>query len=232
MELDGVKKVTIDQISKILEQIRVKFFYLFTVYCLLFTVYCLLSTFQSSAQQKSNPDLVDILSINPTIVLDIRYATENNFTHHKLYPVVQCMLRREPAESLSAVQKELKTRGFGLKVFDGYRPLSIQKKLWKAVPDDRYVANPAKGSRHNRGAAVDLTIVDSLGHELEMPTPFDSFSEKAHCDYMKLPKNVLKNRALLERVMERHGFLRMSSEWWHFDFHSWGRFQILDQPLD
>ena len=232
MELDGVKKVTIDQISKILKQIQVEFFYLFTVYCLLFTVYCLLSTFQSSAQQKSNPDLVDILSINPTIVLDIRYATENNFTHHKLYPVVQCMLRREPAESLSAVQRELKFRGLGLKVFDGYRPLSIQKKLWEAVPDDRYVANPAKGSRHNRGAAVDLTIVDSLGHELEMPTPFDSFSEKAHCDYMKLPKNVLKNRALLERVMERHGFLRMSSEWWHFDFYSWGRFQILDQPLE
>jgi zinc D-Ala-D-Ala dipeptidase len=225
MESDGVKKVTIDQISKILKQIQVEFFYLFTVYCLL-------STFQSPAQQKSNPALVDILSINSTIVLDIRYATENNFTHHKLYPVVKCMLRREPAESLSAVQKELKTRGFGLKVFDGYRPLSIQKKLWKAVPDDRYVANPAKGSRHNRGAAVDLTIVDSLGHELEMPTPFDSFSDKAHCDYMKLSKNVLKNRALLERVMERHGFLRMSSEWWHFDFYSWGRFQILDQPLE
>jgi zinc D-Ala-D-Ala dipeptidase len=224
MESDGVKKVTIDQISKICKRIS-RIFYLITVYCLL-------PTFQSPAQQKSNPDLVDILSVNPTIVLDIRYATENNFTHHKLYPVVKCMLRREPAESLSAVQKELKIRGLGLKVFDGYRPLSIQKKLWEAVPDDRYVANPAKGSRHNRGAAVDLTIVDSLGHELEMPTPFDSFSDKAHCDYMKLPKKVLKNRALLERVMERHGFLRMSSEWWHFDFHSWGRFQILDQPLE
>ena len=225
MKLYEVKKVAIDRKSKIRKRIQAEIFYLFTVYCLL-------SPVPSLAQQKSNSDLVDILSINPTIVLDIRYATENNFTHHKLYPVVKCMLRREPAESLSAVQKELKIRGLGLKVFDGYRPLSIQKKLWKAVPDDRYVANPAKGSRHNRGAAVDLTIVDSLGHELEMPTPFDSFSDKAHCDYMKLPKNVLKNRALLERVMERHGFLRMSSEWWHFDFHSWGKFQILDQPLD
>src|ERR1039458_3680036 len=146
MKLYEVKRAAIDQKSKARKQTPVGIFYLLTLYCLL-------PPLPSPAQQKSNPDLVDILSINPTIVLDIRYATENNFTHHKLYPVVKCMLRREPAESLSAVQKELKIRGLGLKVFDGYRPLFIQKKLWEAVPDDRYVANPAKGSRHNRGAA-------------------------------------------------------------------------------
>jgi zinc D-Ala-D-Ala dipeptidase len=224
MKSDGMKKGAIDQRSIIRNWIR-RIFYLFTVYCLL-------STSPTIAQQKPTQELINILSVNPTIVLDLRYATENNFTHHKLYPVVKCMLRREPAESLSAVQKELKACGLGLKIFDGYRPLSIQKKLWEAVPDERYVANPARGSRHNRGAAVDLTIIDSLGRELDMPTPFDNFTAKAHCDYMKLPKNVLKNRALLEQVMERHGFMRMTTEWWHFDFNGWGKFKILDLPLE
>ena len=186
----------------------------------------------SSAQEKRGAELVDIRTIDSTIVLDIRYATENNFTHHKLYPVARCMLRRVAAESLGAVQKELRVRGLGLKIYDGYRPLSIQKKLWAAVPDDRYVADPSKGSRHNRGAAVDLTVVDSLGRELPMPTPFDDFTEKAHCDYTDLPDTVLRNRSLLEDVMVRHGFLLMRTEWWHFDFQHWGTFKIMDQPLE
>jgi zinc D-Ala-D-Ala dipeptidase len=193
---------------------------------------CVLTSFEALSQVKSPTDLVDILSVNPTIALDIRYATINNFTHRRLYPVARCMLRRVAAESLSAVQKELKPLGLGLKIYDGYRPLSIQKKLWAAVPDDRYVANPSKGSRHNRGAAVDLTLVDSLGRELEMPTPFDDFTEKAHCDCMDLPDVVLKNRALLEKVMVRHGFLTMRTEWWHFDFQHWGTFKIMDEPLE
>jgi D-alanyl-D-alanine dipeptidase len=194
--------------------------------------YSVLAAQHSPAQQKSGSDLVDIISINPEIVLDIRYATENNFTHQKLYPIAKCMLRREAAESLSAAQNDLRNRGLGLKVYDGYRPLSIQRKLWEVVPDERYVANPVKGSRHNRGAAVDLTIIDSLGNELEMPTPYDDFTDKARCDYMKLPEAALKNRALLEEVMTRHGFVSMSSEWWHFDFQGWGKFEILDQPLE
>ncbi len=198
----------------------------------LLTVYFLLSASFLCAQRHSRSELVNILSINPTIALDIRYATANNFTHQKLYPIAKCLLRREAAESLSAVQKELRKRKLGLKVYDGYRPLSIQKKLWKAVPDDRYVANPAKGSRHNRGAAVDLTIIDSHGNEIPMPTPFDDFTEKAHCDYMQLPDTVLNDRALLEEVMTRHGFLTMPTEWWHFDFQGWGKFEILDQPLE
>jgi D-alanyl-D-alanine dipeptidase len=199
---------------------------------ILLTSYFVLAAHHSSAQQNSASDLIDIVSVNPAIVLDIRYATENNFTHEKLYPIARCMLRREAAESLSAVQKDLHTRGLGLKVYDGYRPLSIQRKLWEVVPDERYVANPVKGSRHNRGAAVDLTIIDSLGNELQMPTPYDDFTDKAHCDYMQLPEAALKNRALLEEVMTRHGFVSMSSEWWHFDFQGWGKFEILDQPLE
>ncbi|MGA7160133.1 MAG: M15 family metallopeptidase [Bacteroidota bacterium] len=219
------QNVVVDRKSKICTQMKVRIAYLFTAYFLILPS-------PDLGQQKPKPELVDILSVNPTIVLDIRYATDNNFTHHKLYPVAKCLLRREPAESLSAVQKELRTRGLGLKIFDGYRPLSIQKKLWEAVPDARYVADPSKGSRHNRGAAVDLTIIDSLGNEIAMPTPFDNFTVKAHCDYMKLPKKILKNRALLEKMMERHGFLRMSTEWWHFDFHGWGKYKILDIPLE
>ena len=200
--------------------------------CLFGATFLLLNSSELPSQAKSPNDLVDVVSINPTIALDIRYATKNNFTHHTLYPVARCLLRRVAAESLSAVQKELKPLGLGIKVYDGYRPLSIQKKLWAAVPDDRYVANPSKGSRHNRGAAVDLTLVDSAGHELEMPTPFDDFTERAHCDFMKLSDTVLKNRALLEKVMIRHGFLTMRTEWWHFDFQHWGTFKVMDQPLE
>ena len=198
----------------------------------LIAIYCFTLTSEVFAQSKSRRDLIDVLSVNPSIVLDIRYATENNFTHHKLYSIARCMLRREAAESLSAVQQELHGLGLGLKVFDGYRPLSVQKKLWEAVPDERYVANPEKGSRHNRGAAVDLTIIDSLGNELAMPTPYDDFTTTAHADYMNLPEQVMKNRAILENVMTKHGFLIMSSEWWHFDFHGWGKFDVLDIPLE
>jgi zinc D-Ala-D-Ala dipeptidase len=201
------------------------------IFCLA-AVFCLLDFCESPSQSKSPNDLVDVLSINPTIALDIRYASDNNFTHHTLYPVARCLLRRVVAESLNAVQNELRPLGLGVKVFDGYRPLSIQKKLWAAVPDDRYVANPSKGSRHNRGAAVDLTLVDSKGRQLEMPTPFDDFTERAHCDYLDLPDTVLKNRALLERVMLHHGFLTMRTEWWHFDFQHWGTFKLMDQPLE
>src|SRR5262245_38439969 len=106
-------------------------------------------------------DLVNIQTINRRIILDIRYATTNNFTHTKVYPSAQCYLQREVAVALDAVQKELESKGFGLKIFDGYRPLSVQKIFWQLVPDERYVGNPAKGSKHNRGCAVDLTLVDS-----------------------------------------------------------------------
>ncbi|HTX18750.1 MAG TPA: D-alanyl-D-alanine dipeptidase [Bacteroidota bacterium] len=188
--------------------------------------------FPAASPHKNSPnELVDVRDVDSTIVLDLRYATANNFTHHVLYPVARCMLRRIVAESLSAAQRELRPLGLGLKIFDAYRPLSVQKKLWAAVPDDRYVANPSKGSRHNRGAAVDLTLVDSHGHELSMPTPFDDFTVRAHCDFTNLPEAELKNRALLERVMTNHGFLTMRTEWWHFDFQHWGRYGILDMPL-
>jgi len=181
--------------------------------------------------QNGRAAIVDILSVEPSIVLDIRYATANNFTGQVLYPAAKAKLRREAAESLAAVQRELKMMGLGLKVYDAYRPLAIQWKLWEVVSNPSYVADPRKGSRHNRGAAVDLTIVDSLGAELEMPTPYDDFTEKASQTYDALPETVKRNRALLRDVMERHGFLRIQSEWWHFDFHGWEQYPVMDEPL-
>ena len=164
-------------------------------------------------------------------MLDIRYATENNFTKKILYPTAKAKLRREAAESLASVQKELRMKNLRLKIYDGYRPLAIQWKLWEIVPNEDFVANPKKGSKHNRGAAVDLTIIDSLGNELEMPTGYDDFTEKASQEYMNLSENALKNRALLKDVMTRHGFQPIKSEWWHYDFRGWEQFDIMDEPF-
>jgi D-alanyl-D-alanine dipeptidase len=199
---------------------------------LLILWFALAAAFTASAQNGRADDLVDVRSIDSTIRLDIRYATANNFTHTVLYPVARAKLRRAAAESLGVVQKDLQSMGMSLKVYDAYRPLSIQKKLWAIVPNEDFVANPAKGSRHNRGAAVDLTIIDSLGHELQMPTEYDSFSPRAAQDFMDLPDVELRNRQLLKTVMTRHGFLPLRSEWWHFDFKSAYQYEILDEPLE
>jgi zinc D-Ala-D-Ala dipeptidase len=173
-------------------------------------------------------DLVDVQRVVPGVLLDIRYATTNNFTGQKLYPVARCCLRKEPAEHLKEVQDELRTMGYGLKVFDGYRPLSVQKKMWEIYPHEGYVANPAKGSRHNRGAAVDLTLVKLDGSAVSMPTEFDDFTEKAHRRYMELPEDQIQHRELLSRVMREHGFHGLPTEWWHFDYKGWEQYEILD----
>ena len=174
-------------------------------------------------------DLVEVQRIDPHIRLDIRYATTNNFTGHKVYDSARCFLRPATVAKLSRAQRELERSGYGLKVYDGYRPLSVQKKFWALVPDERYVADPAKGSRHNRGAAVDLTMVRLRdGAEVPMPTRYDDFTEKAHRDYKNLPAEVLRNRQILEDVMVRNGFVPFPTEWWHFDDADWERYPVLD----
>lgn len=183
--------------------------------------------FWFAACARPNADLVDIQKINPDIRLDMRYATANNFTGQRVYDSGNCLLRPRTARKLSEVQQELEKSGLGLKVYDCYRPLSVQRKFWALVPDGRYVANPAKGSRHNRGAAVDLTLVDSAGKELPMPTPFDDFTEKAHRGYAQLPAEILKNRTGLEQAMSRHGFIGLPTEWWHFDDSDWQSYPIV-----
>jgi len=180
----------------------------------------------ASLHMQASHDLVNIQKINPTIRLDILYATTNNFTHKKVYPSAHCFLRRSVAKNLDLVQKELQKQGLGLKIFDGYRPLSVQKKFWAICPDSRYVLNPNKpgGSRHNRGIAVDVTLIDlKTGKELEMPSGYDDFSSNAHRDYKAIEKRnpiAAKNCKLLETVMHKHGFRGIKTEWWHFDFKS------------
>jgi D-alanyl-D-alanine dipeptidase len=174
--------------------------------------------------------LVDIQSLNRNIRLDIRYATPNNFLQRTLYPEARCILRAGVAQKLSRVQEDLQKVGLGLKVFDCYRPWSITKQMWEVLPDSRYVANPAQGSRHNRGAAVDLTLVDRQGRELEMPTEFDDFTERAGRNYQgyDVSETAQKNSRLLAQVMRKQGFIPLSSEWWHFDDKNWSQYSILD----
>ncbi len=178
-------------------------------------------------------DLVDIHKINPNIRLDIRYATENNFIGRAVYPDDRCFVRYAAAVRLDSIQKELEEIGLGLKIFDGFRPLEVQCLMWEVMPDPRYVANPYKnGSRHNRGAAVDVSLVDSSGKELKMPTGFDDFTVRAHQAYQKLPSAVKRNRWILRTIMEKYGFKPITSEWWHYDLKNWQRFDIIDVPLE
>jgi zinc D-Ala-D-Ala dipeptidase len=175
--------------------------------------------------------LVDIRTVNRNIRLDIRYATTNNFLKRKLYSTAKCALRSSVAQKLGKVQTDLEKIGLGLKVYDCYRPFSVTKQMWEVLPDPNYVANPARGSRHNRGAAIDLTLVDRTGKELEMPTPYDDFTTKAHRNYAGGSAQSRKNRQLLEDAMKKQGFIGISTEWWHFDSEDWQKFAILDISL-
>lgn len=188
------------------------------------------STISGAAGPLAN--LVDLLELDPTFVLDIRYATPRNFTGEILYPVARCLLRPDVAERLVRVHERLAHEGLRLRIFDCYRPLSIQRRLWALVPDERYVADPAKGSRHNRGAAVDLTLADSSGAALPMPTEYDDFTPQAHRDYGGGDPLRLANRERLERAMAAEGFEGLPTEWWHFDAAGWKDHAILDVPLD
>ncbi len=177
-------------------------------------------------------DLVEIAQLDSTIVIDIRYATENNFMGEKLYLLAKCLLRRETAQRLLRVQNALRQQGLGLKIWDGYRPLSVQWKMWQKVSDPNYVADPRKGSKHNRGGAVDVTLVDAQGNELELPTGYDDFSQRAHRDFMDLPVKAIRNRQILEQAMTKEGFIPLPTEWWHFEDPEWEKFELLDIPLE
>jgi D-alanyl-D-alanine dipeptidase len=173
-------------------------------------------------------ELVDIREVNSHIIVDMRYATEENFAKKKVYDSNTCFLRRSTASKLDAVQKELERMNLGLKVWDCYRPLSVQWVFWAILPDERYVADPKTGSRHNRASAVDLTLVDSHGKELQMPTGFDDFSLKAGHGCQDLPDQAIRNRELLKSVMEKAGFIPLPEEWWHYDDENWMQFDIMD----
>ena len=173
--------------------------------------------------------MVELKTIMPDIDYDLRYATSNNFLHEQLYKNGEItFLRLVVARSLARVQQELTSMGLSLKIWDAYRPYSITVRMWDLIKDDRYVANPKRGSGHNRGIAIDLTIINKTdGAELNMGTGFDNFSDTAHANFMKLPADILRNRKLLRTTMEKYGFNALETEWWHFYWKN-SEFEILD----
>ena len=169
--------------------------------------------------------LVNVVSMTRPPLEEIRYATSYNFTGAKLYPFPAAYVRRELIPQLEAVQKELAKQGLGLKIYDGYRPLPVQQKMWNLIHDERFVSNPAVNQgRHTRGTAVDVTLVDKRGRPLPMPSDFDEFSVRAAVTYPVGTGEERRNRDLLQRVMTRHGFLSYPDEWWHFDFGGWEQY--------
>ncbi|GMV92021.1 MAG: hypothetical protein AMXMBFR82_17990 [Candidatus Hydrogenedentota bacterium] len=175
---------------------------------------------------------MELVEVVPDILLDLRYATDNNFTGEVVYPVARCFLVRDAALALRDAQADLRPLGYRLKVFDGYRPLSVQRRFWEILPDPQYVADPRIGSRHNRGYAVDLTLVDLDGNSVAMPTEFDDFTERAHRDSLAASAEAIGHREILETVMVRHGFIPFPTEWWHFDYRGYEDKPNLDIPLD
>lgn len=177
--------------------------------------------------------LVDVTKVIPNIKTDIVYATNRNFTGKVIYKVPKCYLLQQVAEHLAKVQKELNEIGLGLLVWDAYRPLPAQWKLWNVCPNPRYVGDPRKGGFHTRGVAVDLTIIClSDGSSLEMPTGFDDFTPKASAHYADISDEAKKNRLFLRLIMEKHGFVNFASEWWHFNYRGWQNYPVLEIDFD
>ena len=180
------------------------------------------------------PDMMfaDLADYDASIIFDIRYATTSNFTGKKVYPAARCLLRRDVAMRLLKVQEKLRAKGYRLIVFDCYRPLAVQKHFWAILPDKRYVADPAEGSRHNRGASVDVSLADSTGKPLEMPSGYDDFSEKATRGWTGSSATARRNCGLLDTAMKEEGFEPFSGEWWHFDAAGWELYPVSDFPLE
>jgi len=186
---------------------------------------------QAEEPKLKHDDFVDLAEAIPSLIIDCPYAGSANFLKRQVYPTNTCYLRRAVAERLAKVQADLKQQGYGLKVYDGYRPLSVQKEMWKLMPDARYVADPAEGSRHNRGAAVDVTLVNAKSREVAMPTKFDDFSERAHTG-AKADATAAEHRDILQKTMNRHGFVSLPTEWWHFDAPEWKSYPIEDVTFE
>jgi D-alanyl-D-alanine dipeptidase len=181
------------------------------------------------------PDLVELITLDPTIKLDIRYATTNNFLSTPLYTQARAFLQRPAAEALVRAHRELKPLGYGLIIHDGYRPWYVTKIFWDATADDKkiFVANPKDGSRHNRGCAVDLSLYDlKTGLEVDMPSGYDEMSERAYPDYAGGTNEQRARRALLRQAMEKQGFTVYSTEWWHFDYKDWKQYPILNVKFE
>jgi D-alanyl-D-alanine dipeptidase len=181
------------------------------------------------------PDLVELTRLDPTIKLDVRYATTNDFLGTPLYTQARAFLQRPAAEALVRAHHELKAQGYGLIIHDGYRPWYVTKIFWDATPNDKkiFVANPAEGSRHNRGCAVDLSLYDlNTGKEVKMPSGYDEMTERAYANYAGGTPEERARRALLKQAMEKEGFAVNPDEWWHFDYKDWKQYPILNKKFE
>ncbi|WP_432710111.1 M15 family metallopeptidase [Pedobacter sp.] len=211
-------------------------------YCIVFLLYLpvhaqlvvtsSLKTYKNGVKKHPEKELIDIKKAIPGITLDIRYATTNNFMKEVMYPEARAFARKPVVEQLKKIQAELRKQGYGLKIYDAYRPYAITQAFYKKASDKNFVANPAKGSIHNRGCAVDLTIIDYKSKkEIEMPTPYDSFSPAAAANYKNLPPKAIRNRDFLINTMQAHGFKVLANEWWHYDFNGWQNYELLNIPF-
>jgi D-alanyl-D-alanine dipeptidase len=186
-------------------------------------------------QNKREAHLVELITLDNTIKLDIRYATSDNFVGRPVYPEARAFLQQPAAKAVARVHKKLKKQGLGLVIFDGYRPWTITKLFWDVVPEDKrkFVADPAKGSKHNRGCAVDLSMFYlKTGELLDMPSGYDEFTERASPNYTGGTQQQRANRELLRKLMEAEGFTVNPNEWWHFDYKNWQDYAIYDISFD
>ena len=177
------------------------------------------------------PELVELRDLDPTLRLDIRYATSENFLGRPVYKEARAFLQRPAAEALVRANRALRRKGYGLVIHDGYRPWSVTKIFWDATPDDKkeFVADPAKGSRHNRGCAVDLSMFDlKTGKLVEMPSSYDEMSERSHINYQGGTEEARRLRDMLRAAMEAEGFAVYEPEWWHYDYKDWKEYPILN----
>jgi zinc D-Ala-D-Ala dipeptidase len=177
------------------------------------------------------PELVELVKLDPTLHLDIRYATSNNFMGRPMYKEARAFLQEPAAEALVRANKKLQPQGYGLLIFDGYRPWSVTKAFWDATPKDKkiFVADPKKGSRHNRGCAVDLSLFDlQTGKEVTMTGAYDEMTERSYVDYKGGTAEERRHRDLLRSAMESEGFTVYQPEWWHYDYKDWNQYPILN----
>lgn len=178
-----------------------------------------------------DPDLVELVKLDKTIRLDIRYATSNNFVGRPVYTEARAFLQRPAAEALVRANKSLRKRGYGLVIHDGYRPWAVTKMFWDVTPEDKkeFVADPAQGSKHNRGCAVDLSMFElKTGKTVEMPSGYDEMTERSHINYPGGAEEARRLREMLRAAMEAEGFAVFEPEWWHYDYKDWKEYPILN----
>jgi len=190
--------------------------------------------FYEKETKENQYNLINLINLETNLSIDLKYASTDNFAGMQFYPkIAKAYLREETAKKLMAANEEFYTLGYRIKVFDAYRPRRYQYDLREAAKQinpvtQGYIANPETGSHHNRGASVDITLTDLEGHELNMPTGYDHFGPEAHITYTGCTEEQKANRELLGTIMEKHGFRRISSEWWHFDDKDYLDYELLD----